>query len=89
MFTSYLDATKVGLSSGSRKHFIKSAFYGGYWELITESKWEYRGMTEAAAKAGEVILNGISGNTALAERATGPMWKISLSQTVHSDWVAT
>ena len=86
MFTSYLDAPEVGLSSGSRPQTLYSTATGTSTRTITESRLEYRGMTEAAAKAGEVILNSISGNTALAERATGPMWKISLAQTTYGDW---
>ena len=86
MFSDYIEATKAYLSQGSRVQTFYSQATGTSTRTITESKYEYRGMTEAGAKTGEATLNTISGTDAMAEADRGPMWKISVTETTYGAW---
>lgn len=89
-FTNYTLAPKVYEEQGSRIEpltvTLGTITLVNKKRTVTESRYRYVGLTEAAAKSGEATLNAIEGVTATARAATVPFWNIEVTEITVGAW---
>ena len=85
--TTYTAANKVDLSKRSYPDRVRY-FATAYVRTITESRYKYVGMTQAAAETAQAALNSIATNVLAVAKKEGPggNWMVEVTTTTYGAW---